>query len=234
MSRAEVAQLHALQQLDLEIERAMVESQALQRALAADSAAGALVASNQSARAAKAAGQKVREAEATLAQTRERLARQEGRLYAGQVSAKDIAKAQQEIEHLRALVVSQEDALLTLMLEAEEAQAAATARERALAQAVAARERDHAEAAVKLEQAQARLDRLRGEREEHAKGCAPELLATYERSRKAHGGRGVAEVSGGVCSGCRVTVTAATLQRARASSDLPLCDNCGRILYLLS
>jgi predicted nucleic acid-binding Zn-ribbon protein len=44
----------------------------------------------------------------------------------------------------------------------------------------------------------------------------------------------VAEVSAGICSGCRVTLTAATLQRARTSAALPLCDNCGRILYLLS
>lgn len=234
MSRAEVAQLHALQQLDLEIERATAESEALQRTLAADSAAAAQAASNQSSRAAKAAAQKVREAEATLSETRERLARQEGRLYAGQVSAKDIGKAQQEIEHLRALVASHEDTLLTLMVEAEEAQAAAAAREHELEQAVAVRERDHADAAVKLEQVRARRDRLRGEREAQASGCAPGLLATYEHSRKAHGGRAVAEVSGGVCSGCRVTLTAATLQRARTSSELPLCDNCGRILYLLS
>jgi predicted nucleic acid-binding Zn-ribbon protein len=29
-----------------------------------------------------------------------------------------------------------------------------------------------------------------------------------------------------------VTLTAAALQRARVAADLPLCDNCGRILYL--
>lgn len=233
MSRAEVAQLHALQQLDLEIERATAETEALQRSLAADPAATAQAADTRSARTARAAGEKVRAAEETLAETRERLARQEGRLYAGQVGAKDIAKAQAEIEHLRGLIATQEDALLALMLEAEAAQATAEARHQELARAVEAREHEHADAATKLEQASARVERLRGERGAQAQRCAPTLLDTYERLRRSHAGRAVAEVQGGVCSGCRVTLTPAALQRARTSTSLPLCDNCGRILHLV-
>lgn len=233
MSRAEVAQLHALQQVDLEIERATAETEALQHTLASDPTAGAKAAEARSARAARAAGEKVRAAEETLAETRERLARQEGRLYGGQVGAKDLAKAQAEIEHLRGLVATQEDAVLVLMLESEEAQAAAQTRRDELAGAVEAREHEHADAAAKLEQASMRLERLRAERGAQAQRCEPALLDTYERVRRAHGGRAVAEVQGGVCSACRVTLTPATLQRARTSTSLPLCDNCGRILHLV-
>ncbi|HEX6819787.1 MAG TPA: C4-type zinc ribbon domain-containing protein [Ktedonobacterales bacterium] len=233
MSRAELAQLHDLQQIDLEIERATAETEALQRALAADSTSSARATDARSARAARAAGEKVRAGEETVAETRERLARQEQRLYAGHVGAKDLAKAQAEIEHLRTLAAAQEDALLALMLEAEEAQATAQMRREELARAIEAREHEHADASAKLEQASARLERLRGERDTQARQCAPALLDTYEQVRRAHAGRAVAEVHGGVCSGCRVTLTPATLQRARTSTSLPLCDNCGRILHMM-
>lgn len=233
MSRAEVAELHALQQVDSEIERVTAEVDALRAALAADPTAPARASEAQSARTARSAAGKVRAAEETVSETRERLKRQETRLYAGQVSAKDLGKAQQEIEHLRTLAASQEDALLTLMLEAEEAQAAAETRRRELAEALGAHEREHTETATKLEQATARLEQLRGERARQAAKSSPELLARYEVVRRAHGGRAVAEVRGGVCSACRVTLTPATLQRARIAADLPLCDNCGRILHLV-
>jgi predicted nucleic acid-binding Zn-ribbon protein len=231
MTRAQLAELHTLQQRDLEIERASVEGEALRRTLATDPTT-ARAAQAESARKAQASAKRMRAAEATLAETRERLKRQEAQLYSGQVSAKDLGKAEQEIEHLKALVATQEDALLTAMMEAEETQAAADARTRELADAKAAHEHERAESSVKLEQVTARLERLRAERATEAAALSPELLARYEAIRRSHGGRAVAEARGGVCSACRVTLTPAALQRARVAADLPLCDNCGRILYL--
>jgi predicted nucleic acid-binding Zn-ribbon protein len=232
MSRAQVADLHGLQQLDTEIERATIEGEALRRALAADPTEPARAAQATSERAAEASTTRMRQAEATLEDTRERLKRQEARLYGGQVSAKDLGKAQQEIEHLQTLRASQEDALLAAMMDAEEAQAAATARAQALAEAERARDRDRSDQTTRLEQVTARLEHLRAERGQRVAALAPELLARYEALRRSHGGRAVAEVRGNVCSACRVTLTPATLQRARIAGDLPLCDNCGRILYL--
>lgn len=232
MTRAQLAELHAVQQHDLEIERANAEVEALRRALASDQTAAARAASEQSMRATQASARRMQAAETTLAETRERLKRQEARLYGGQVSAKDLGRAEQEIEHLKALATTQEDALLTAMLEAEEAQTAAEVRRRELAEAEAARDRERADATAKLEQATTRLERLRAERAGQVAAVSPELLTRYEAVRRSHGGRAVAEVHGGVCAACRVTLTPAALQRARVAADLPLCDNCGRILYL--
>ncbi len=232
MSRAQLAELHTLQQLDLELGRAGVEVEALRRALAADPTAAVRSAHADSARTAQASAQRMRAAEATLAETRERLKRQEARLYSGQVSAKDLGKAEQEIEHLKTLAATQEDDLLAAMLEAEETQAVADARSRELSDAEAARDHERAESATKVEQVTARLERLRAERATQAASISPELLARYEAIRRSHGGRAVAEARGGVCAACRVTLTPAALQRARVAADLPLCDNCGRILYL--
>ncbi len=232
MLRAQLADLHALQQLDLEIERAGVEIEALRRTLATDRTAAARSAHEQSQRTMKASAGRMQAAETTLAETRERLKRQETRLYGGQVSAKDLGKAEQEIAHLKTLVATQEDALLAAMLAAEESQAAADARRRALAEAETLHERERTDAAAKLEQTTTHLAALRSQRDAQAAAISPEALARYETIRRTHGGRAVAEARGGVCSACRVTLTAVVLQRARLAVELPLCDNCGRILYL--
>jgi uncharacterized protein len=233
MTRAHLAELYALQQLDLEIGRADVEMEALRRALATDPAAALRVAHAESARIAQANARRMQAAETTLSETRERRKRQEARLYSGQVSAKDLGKAEQEIEHLKTLITTQEDALLEAMMAAEETQAVMDARSRELNDAEVARDRERAESATKLEQVTARLERLRAERATQAAAISAELLARYEAIRRSHGGRAVAEVRGGVCAVCRVTLTLAALQRARVAADLPLCDNCGRILYLI-
>lgn len=232
MTRAQLAELHTLQQLDSDIERANAEMEALRRMLAADPTAPARAAHAASARTAQTQARRMGAAEATLAETRERLKRQETRLYSGQVSAKDLGKAQQEIEHLKSLVATQEDALLAAMLEAEEAQALAEARQRELVGAEGSRERERTDATAKLAQATERLERLRAARGQQAATFASEVLARYEAIRRTHGGRAVAEARAGVCSACRVTLTPAAMQRARVATDLPLCDNCGRILYL--
>jgi predicted nucleic acid-binding Zn-ribbon protein len=232
MTRAQVADLHTLQQLDAEIERVTIEGEALRRALETDPTEPARAALATSERAAEASAARMRQAEATLEDTHTRLKRQEARLYGGQVSAKDLGKAQQEIEHLQALRASQEDALLMVMMDAEEAQSAVAARRQALAEAERARDQDRSDQATRLEQVTARLEQVRTERNQRAAALAPELLARYEALRRSHGGRAVAEVRSNVCSACRVTLTPATLQRARIAGDLPLCDNCGRILYL--
>jgi predicted nucleic acid-binding Zn-ribbon protein len=232
MSRAQVAELHTLQQFDVDIDRTAIECEALRRALASDPTEAARAAHAVSQRTAQAKASGMRAAEATLEETRGRLQRQEARLYSGQVSAKDLGKAQQEIEHLKELRASQEETLLTAMLESEEAQAAAAAHSQSLAEAERARERQTADERARLEQATARLERLRAERAAHAGTISRELLARYEAIRRSHGGRAVSEVRGTVCGACRVTLTPATLQRARLAADLPLCENCGRILYL--
>jgi predicted nucleic acid-binding Zn-ribbon protein len=235
MKRAQLAELHTLQRLDLDLERTVAEAEALRHALATDRTAPARSRVARAGRAAETSAGQVRAAETTLAETRERLKRQETRLYGGQVSAKDISRAEQEIAHLKELVAAQEDTLLAAMLAAEEDQGAVTERRRALAEEERLGEAERREASAKLEQTSARLAALHAQRDAQASRVAstsPELLARYEAIRRSHGGRAVAEVRGGVCSACRVTLTAAALQRARLVAELPLCDNCGRILYL--
>ena len=231
MTRAQVAELWALQQLDSEIDRLVAEEDAVRRALVADP--------NQPARARLQAGRRsasdcaraVRDAEAALEDIQTRLKRQETRLYGGGASPKELGALQQEIAHLQAARSTQEEAVLAAMLAAEEAQAAVAKLETALREGEQIRERERAEQEARLAALGERLAGLRERRSSLATSCDAAFLARYEVVRKARGGRGVAEVRGGVCQVCRVTVTAATLQQARAAAELVACPNCGRILY---
>src|SRR5215472_10212507 len=96
MSRAQIAQLWALQLLDSEIERHKAESDALRRALSDDTTAAARATLAESARAARERARGVREAEAALDNIQTRLKRNEARLYGGG-APKELSALQQEI-----------------------------------------------------------------------------------------------------------------------------------------
>ena len=51
-------------------------------------------------------------------------------------------------------------------------------------------------------------------------------------SSRARAGLAVALVgSNGICSGCRVTLTPQRFNEVRQSSQILVCENCGRFLY---
>lgn len=233
MTRAQVAELWALQQLDSEIDRLTAEEDATNRALAADPTQPARARLQASQRAAAERGRAVRGAEVALEDTQTRLKRQEARLYGGGASPKELGALQQEIAHLQAARATQEESLLDAMMAAEQAQADAAKQEAALHEAERTRERERTELTARLEAVAERLAGVRERRAEHAAACDAASLVRYEAVRKARGGRAVAEVRGGVCQACRVTVTPATLQKARSGAELVSCPNCARILYVV-
>jgi predicted nucleic acid-binding Zn-ribbon protein len=76
------------------------------------------------------------------------------------------------------------------------------------------------------------LEGARSERAGLAKDVPRDLIAQYGRILRQRGGLAVALVgSNGICSGCRVTLTPQRFNEARQSSQILLCENCGRFLY---
>jgi hypothetical protein len=71
---------------------------------------------------------------------------------------------------------------------------------------------------------QAELEKVRAE-------VPPPILAHYERL-VARGKKGVALALNGVCSECHLRITSGKLVDLSAGSEVQLCDNCGRYLYL--
>jgi predicted nucleic acid-binding Zn-ribbon protein len=89
-----------------------------------------------------------------------------------------------------------------------------------------------AAAAEELRALEVDLEAARSERASVARDIPRDLLAQYGRILKQRGGIAVALVgSNGTCSGCRVTLTPQRFNEARQSSQILLCENCGRFLY---
>jgi predicted nucleic acid-binding Zn-ribbon protein len=76
------------------------------------------------------------------------------------------------------------------------------------------------------------LEVARGERAVVVRDVPRDLLVQYGRLLRQRGGLAVALVgSNGICSGCRVTLTPQRFQEVRQSSQILVCESCGRFLY---
>ncbi len=89
-----------------------------------------------------------------------------------------------------------------------------------------------AAAAEELRALEVDVEAARSERETVVRDVPRDLLGQYGRLLKGRGGLAVALVgSNGICSGCRVTLTPQRFNEVRQSSQILVCENCGRFLY---
>ena len=76
------------------------------------------------------------------------------------------------------------------------------------------------------------VEAARSERESVVRDVPRDVLVQYARLLKGRAGLAVALVgSNGICSGCRVTLTPQRFNEVRQSSQILVCENCGRFLY---
>jgi len=178
------------------------------------------------------AEQAVVRAEADVEPVRQRLARNQARVDAGEMDAKALATAVDEIAHLKTRVSDLEDAELAAIdaVDLATATVAALTGEAAtvetdLTQALATRDADMAELvdqALQIELKRADL----------ARDIAPDLLGLYDKIRARAGGIGVARFEGRRCLGCALEATVVDFNRysAAPADELIRCAECDRIL----
>lgn len=178
------------------------------------------------------AGRELAKAEADVEQVRQRAARNQARLDAGQGGAKDLQALQHELDSLANRSSVLEDAALEVMERQESAQNAvevATGRCEQIGAEIAGveAERDQQLAALTQE-----ADAQRRDRENAAAGVPKELLALYERIRENSGGVGAARLFQRRCEGCQLSLPPNDLNRIRsAPQDAVIrCEECSRIL----
>ncbi|WP_308113882.1 zinc ribbon domain-containing protein [Kineosporia corallincola] len=178
------------------------------------------------------AARELAKAEGDVEQVRQRVARNQARLDAGQGSAKDLQAIQHELESLANRQSVLEDAELEVMERQEAAQtavAAATTRREAVTAEIAeaAAERDKELAALSAE-----ADAEKRDRENAAAGIPKDLLALYERIRETNHGVGAAKLYQRRCEACRITLPPSDLARIRAAAENAVvrCEECSRIL----
>ncbi|MDO8690336.1 MAG: C4-type zinc ribbon domain-containing protein [Dehalococcoidia bacterium] len=155
------------------------------------------------------------------------------KLYSGQVKVpKELMSLQQEVEMFKGQRRQLEDAELKIMEELEESNQAHQEESQKLATMETEWTDQQEKLSAERDDLSRHLDALRAERDRLASQVDAPTVATYQRIRERRQGIAVATVARGTCTGCRITITAIDLQRARAGRDRVFCQSCGRILLL--
>ena len=171
-------------------------------------------------------------AEADVELVRQRAARDQARLEAGQGGHKELGSLQHEIATLQRRQSDLEDAELEVMerLEAATAELERLSTEQASLQAQV----DDVTTARRTqeEELDAERERLVQQRTGLVAGLDAPLLALYEKVREATGGIGAAMLRARRCEGCRLELNPQDIQRIRAAApdEVVRCEECRRIL----
>ena len=173
----------------------------------------------------------ITKAEDDVTLVRDRAARNQKRLEAGNGPPKELQALQHELASLERRQADLEDAQLEIMERAEELQNRVTRLDGELGRAdaeltSAGQGRDRELAAIDDE-----VEQVRRERALIVPGLPADLLALYEKLREQTG-VGAAQLQEQRCEGCRLQLTGADLARiAAADEDEVLrCEECRRIL----
>jgi len=234
MSTTQIAAtLYQLQQIDLELERLLSEQQTLTRTLQGDSTLAKARAEHRIAQQQLQSGlQAQKEAEWALEELDQRLKQLEQRLYSGSVTnPKELYAVQQETQHLRAQQSRQEEMTLEVMDATDTLREMAKQKNEALQRAEEAWSQFNASSVQRGEQLESKRQEIQARRDQFAGSIDADLLKRYETLKRSKQGRAISRVEQSSCQWCRVILTPSELQRARASKELQLCGNCGRILF---
>jgi len=173
-----------------------------------------------------------RRLESDIDTVRQRADKDQQRLVAVGVPAKEVAGLQHEVASLARRQSSLEDELLDLMerreaADADVARLSAQVAEIAGQRAAAEAERDRAWAAIDADVA------MRTEERAALSADLPaDLAALYDKIRQANGGVGAAMLKQRRCEGCRLELAGNELSAVRSAKadEVLRCENCRRIL----
>jgi predicted nucleic acid-binding Zn-ribbon protein len=163
---------------------------------------------------------------------RQRATRDQQRLEAGGLPAREVTALQHELDSLARRQGDLEDQELELMERQEAADAALRAAQEGLQNA----EADRARAEQLRDDALADLadatSRHEAARTQAAAGIPAPLLSLYDRIRQQTGTTGAALLKARQCQGCRIELNGRELGAVRAAdpNEVVRCENCGRIL----
>lgn len=133
-----------------------------------------------------------------------------------------LAKRLEKVDYTTGKITQEISRLEGLMRQADDVRARLEASEASLVEAFKTKAADVRED----------LRRLVGERESLTASVSPQMLERYERSCKAHGLIGVAQLEDGMCGGCRVQLQPSQLDALRGGEAISTCPVCGRLLVV--
>ena len=155
----------------------------------------------------------------------------EDKLYSGSIgSPKELANLQHEVDGLKTRRSQLEDKALDIMEQVELATTSVATISSQLETVEAEWQSQQQQLSTDMEQLKAVLSNLKHKRQTLSAEIDPKATELYHELKEKKG-TAVAKVEQGICRGCRISLSATELQRARSGS-LTQCSSCGRILFL--
>lgn len=136
-----------------------------------------------------------------------------------------------EIERYENEIRKIEDDELELMDQAEKVKVELTAEEKKAAGTKDSITRQLNDLQEKSQALESRLQELSKERTELAGKIDEDAVNRFERLFKSKGDAAIVAVEHGVCTGCHMKLTTATVKGVEAGKEIVSCEQCGRILY---
>ncbi|HYR49022.1 MAG TPA: C4-type zinc ribbon domain-containing protein [Candidatus Eisenbacteria bacterium] len=171
---------------------------------------------------------RVRESDHEREAHRTRLRTREKELMSGRIrNPTELMQMSEEVQHMKARFVEEEDAELKLMEEADAADHAVREATEDLEQARRQSVSEEPELRENLRTWSIELAEVETERDAIWEQVPKPAQVAYSRMRMQPA---VAQVINGQCAACHVTVTSSGMQMLRKGDELVHCENCGRIL----
>ncbi len=230
-----LADLLALQEVDLEIDRLLHERQSLpeldQYRAAHEEAESLRTEHSQATATLRETSLELDKTEGELEITAERLDAEQNRLYAGGLSARDAEYLRREVEMLTRKRSEAEDTVLELMELREEHEKLSND----LAGRVESADVAKGEVEAAIKESWKGIDAQLAIRETRKADIVPliaaDLLELYEQLRNTKEGVAIGALADSMCGGCHLKLTAAEVLEAKRS-DPPRCIHCRRILVI--
>jgi predicted nucleic acid-binding Zn-ribbon protein len=125
-----------------------------------------------------------------------------------------------------------EDQELELMEQTDKLKVEVTAEEKKAGATKDSISRQMTDLGEKSKALETRLQELEKERKELAGKMDEDLLNSFERLFASKGDSAIVAIEHGVCTGCHMKLTTATVKDAEAGKEIVNCEQCGRILYV--
>ena len=144
-----------------------------------------------------------------------------------QAMGNEIQRYEDEIRKL-------EDQELELMEQGDKLKVEVTAEEKKASATKDSISRQMNDLGEKSKVLETRLQELSKERKELAEKMDEDVLGRFERLFVSKGDSAIVAIEHGVCTGCHMKLTIATVKAAEGGKEIVNCEQCGRILYVPS
>jgi len=228
------AELYSLQEIDLALDKAMARLAEIECELGESEE---LIAARQFVSEKEDAAAQIRSRQTDLEwaveEVRGKASAVEAKLYGGSVrNPKELSDLDADLRSLKTQLLKREDALLTLLVELEDAESDLQIAQAAFAEIEEQWRGAQDELHREKGETESDIERLQSSRDAESASLDRAALSLYQALRQRRAGLAIARVERGMCQGCRITLPVSVLQKARSGMSLVQCVSCERMLLV--